>query len=224
MPLSAHAHQLLEAFEQPGCPVCRLTLDSVHHYLFSLTYEYVNDVPTHQAIRAARGFCNEHGWHVIDAFNNTGLGVAVLYSGLIRNLLKDMGQVDPDGGRRQVRRAAGALEASGECPACTHQARVEEELLRNLLEHLDQEAFAAAFGQSAGVCLPHLRQALDGRGQVAAKARLLSAQQAIWARLQAHLDEFIRKNDYRFADEKMGEEGDSPRRAIASISGTRGIR
>lgn len=224
MTLSSRAHDLFQAFKEPACPVCRLTSDSVHHYLFSLTYEYVNKPPTHEAIRAARGFCNEHGWHVIQEFNNTGLGVAVLYSGLLRNLLKDMGEVEPNGGRRQVASAASALQPRADCPACTHQATVEDHLLRNLLQHMNQDDFAAGFRDSAGLCLPHLRQALNGPGKIAEKSALLAAQQAIWARLQADLEEYIRRNDYTLIREKMGREGDSPRRAIESISGLRGIR
>ena len=37
------------------------------------------------------------------------------------------------------------------------------------------------------------------------------------------LDEFIRKQDYRFADEKIGAEGDSWMRAIRMIAGGEGV-
>ena len=48
---------------------------------------------------------------------------------------------------------------------------------------------------------------------------MLALQQAIWWRLQGELAEYIRKSDYQFADEELGSEADSPRRAIASLSG-----
>ncbi len=224
MKLSAHAHNLLAAFAQPGCPVCRLVDDSVHHYLSSLLYEYVNEVPTHEAIRAARGFCPTHGWHIRERFSASALGVAILYSGMLRHLLDDMGPVKPDSGRRQLAQAARALEARAECPACIHRTRVEEALLRNLLEHLVQEDYARAFGQSAGLCLPHVRQVMLLPGLMAPKAILLTAQQAIWSQLQADLAEYVRLNDYRFAEEDMGDAGDSSRRAIENISGGKGVR
>ena len=224
MKLSSRAHELLQAFEQPGCPVCRLTADSVHGYLGSLVYEYVNKPPTHMAVRAARGFCTTHAWHALQQINASALGIAVLYEGLIRNLLKDMGEITPDSGRRQVGQAASALEPRADCPACQHRDTVENHVLRNLLEHMDQVDFAAAFAGSAGLCLPHLRQALDQGGQHTAKAALLSLQQEIWAALQRDLAEYIRKNDYRFADEEMGDEGTGPRRAIEGMAGVKGIR
>jgi hypothetical protein len=224
MTLSSRAYELLEAFDQPGCAVCRLTAESVHGYIGSLVYEYVNKPATHMAVRAARGFCTTHSWHALEQVNASALGIAVLYEGLIRNLLKDMGTIAPDSGRRQVGQAAGALKPQAACPVCEHRDTVETHVLRNLLESMSQPEFAAAFGGSAGLCLAHLRQALDWNGHHAAKAVLLAAQQEIWAALQRDLTEYIRKNDYRFADEEMGEEGTGPRRAIESFAGAKGIR
>lgn len=224
MKLSSRAYALYEAFDQPGCPVCRLASESVHHYLGSLIYEYITKAPTHLAVRAARGFCPTHAWHVQDELNATAQGVALLYEGLIRTLLDEMGAVAPDGGRAQVNRAANALKPQGECPACEHRATVEDHLLRNLLEAFDQDEFAAGFERSAGLCLPHLRMALERSGHTRAKAQLLHIQQSIWARLQADLKEYIRKQDYRFADEDMGAEGNSARRAIEQFSGKKGTR
>ena len=48
---------------------------------------------------------------------------------------------------------------------------------------------------------------------------LVDAQKSVWQRLQADLDEFIRKSDQRFRDEPFGEERDAWRRALAAISG-----
>ncbi|MBI5959711.1 MAG: hypothetical protein HY866_13300 [Chloroflexi bacterium] len=224
MPLSSRANELLQAFDQPGCSVCRLTAGSVHNYLGSLMYEYVNEPPTHMAVRAARGFCPTHAWHIQEQINASGLGIAVLYEGLVRNLLKDMGEVKPDSGRRQIVQAAGALKANGPCPACTHRTIVEEHLIRNLLEGLENAEFVEAFRRSSGICLEHLRQALNNNGSSSSKALLTSIQQDIWAQLQRDLAEYIRKNDYRFASEPMGDEGTSPRRAIEQMAGAKDIR
>ena len=224
MKLSSRAHALYEAFEQPGCPVCRLTDASVHGYLESLMYEYVNKPPTHIAVREARGFCPVHAWHINDELSASALGIAVLYEGLLRTMLKDMGAVTPDSGRLQINRAANALQPERECPACEHRATVEDHLLRNLLEHLKHDAFADGLAHSAGLCLPHLRMALEQNGHTRAKARLLAIQQDIWARLQRDLVEYMRKNDYRFAGEEMGAEGDSSLRAIEQMSGKKGLR
>jgi hypothetical protein len=223
MALSSRAYELLQAFDQPGCPICRLTADSVHHYLEALMYEYVNEVPTHLAVRAARGFCPSHAWHIQDQINASALGIAILYEGLVRNMLNDMGEVTPESGRRQITQAANALKSRGPCPACEHRATVEDHLLRNLLDHLDQNEFVEGFRRSAGLCLPHLRLTLEHPAPPAAKALLIASQQQIWWQLQRDLAEFVRKNDYRTIREAMGDEGTSPRRAIEQMSGSKDL-
>lgn len=214
MKLSSRAHDLFQAFDQPGCPVCRLALDSVHHYLDSLVYEYVNKPSTHEAVRAAWGFCPAHAWHVEDEINASAFGIAVLYEGVVRNLIRDAGSASP-------KKAASALKPSGPCPACKHQQTIEEHLIRNLMEHLSQDEFAEGFRKSAGLCVPHLRLALAAPG--GSKERLLAIQREIWSGLLAELGEFIRKHDYRFTIEEMGEEGSSPRRAIEGTAGQKGL-
>jgi hypothetical protein len=222
MKLSSRAYDLFEKFSLPGCPICRITFDSVHHYLDSLIYEYVNKPATHEAVRAARGFCPIHAWHIQDQLNASAFGIAILYEGLLRLLMREMGD---QGGRRQVGQAASAFKSQAECPACIHQRSVEEHLLRNLLEHLDQDEFAAGFRQSAGVCLPHLRQMLELPGDPNLKARLLMTQREIWADLQANLAEFIRKHDHRFAQEPFSEaEATCARRVIEQLAGQKEIR
>ena len=224
MKLTSLAHKLHGAFDQPGCPVCRLVADSVHHYLWSTVYEYVNKVPTHMAVRAARGFCTNHAWHVLDHVNASHLGIAILYEGLVRNMLKDMGDVKPNSGRRQLNQASKALQSKAECPGCTHRITVEDQLLRNLLEHIDQPEFADAYGTSAGLCLHHLRMIFDQSGHNAEKAQLVAIQQAIWGRLQHDLAEYIRLSDERYSEEDMGVAGTSPRRAIEQMAGKKNLR
>lgn len=224
MTLTSHAYHLLQAFDQPGCPICQLTTASVHHYLETLMYEYVNKPATHMAVRAARGFCPTHAWHILEQINASALGIAILYEGLVRNMLNDMGEISPDSGRRQIAQAAGAIKPRETCPACIHRATLENHLIRNLLEHLRQDEFANEFHKSAGLCLPHLRQTLNRQGPVAAKALLITIQQDIWSRLQRELAEFVRRNDYRLIREEMGDEGTSPRRAIEQMSGFKDLR
>ena len=187
-------------------------------------YEYANKVDTHMAVRAARGFCPTHAWHIQEHINASALGIAILYEGLVRNMLGDMGEIFPDSGRRQVTQAANALKPRGPCPACEHRDTVEDHLLRNVLEYIEQDDFVSAFGRSAGLCLPHLRLALARQGTISAKAHLIAIQQDIWSQLQRDLAEFVRRNDYTLIREAMGDEGTSPRRAIEQMSGVKHLR
>ena len=56
----AGEHDLIEAFGQPGCPVCRLSTEAVDAYLTSVCYEQVNDLDLREQLRSAGGFCRPH--------------------------------------------------------------------------------------------------------------------------------------------------------------------
>ncbi|MBN1920116.1 MAG: hypothetical protein JW892_02630, partial [Anaerolineae bacterium] len=77
----------------------------------------------------------------------------------------------------------------------------------------------AALIQGGGLCLPHLRLTLQASGPAAGYRALLTAQREAWSALMAELDEFIRKNDYRFQHEPMGDERDAWLRALDALVG-----
>jgi len=76
-----------------------------------------------------------------------------------------------------------------------------------------------AYAASDGLCLPHLRLALDAapndRVFRALRARALQTQET----MIAQLNETIRKHDYRFRHEPAGEEKGSPQRAVDHVAG-----
>ncbi|HLK55081.1 MAG TPA: hypothetical protein VKU00_00865, partial [Chthonomonadaceae bacterium] len=67
--------------DMPLCALCRLTARSVERALRTLFAEFVNDPPTRQRFRQARGVCAAH----IPLLAELGdaLGVAILYHDLV---------------------------------------------------------------------------------------------------------------------------------------------
>jgi hypothetical protein len=55
-------------------------------------------------------------------------------------------------------------------------------------------------------------------------AELRDDQLAIWARIEAELDEFIRKHDHQFAGEEVGPERDAWSRATTLLAGDWRVR
>ena len=126
--------------------------------------------------------------------------------------------------RRTSAEAVRALAPQGTCLACLHQLLVEESYLGTLWRYLNDEALAAAFRASPGLCLPHLRQTLPGAPDADALRRLIEIELECLGRLRAELRELTRKFDHRFKHEAVGAEGDAWLRSIAIVSGKRGIR
>jgi hypothetical protein len=221
--LSPLQMELRDTLARKGCPLCHLVERDESAYLDSLTYERILDLNTRGELKRARGLCGPHAraWRRV---KGSALSIAIVYEVAVKDLLRDSAKAEP----RLFRRApspsdvAEALEPQGPCPACgvgaTTAARYAEVLVGEAQDVEVQEALAGA----GGLCLPHLRLALRGKGARGRKEALLETQRRIWATLRGELQEFIRKNDYRFRDEPMGEEGDSWLRALDALVGLKG--
>jgi hypothetical protein len=228
-------YNLRDALPQPGCVVCRLKASAVDRFLDGLLWECVNDPDTRRNIRQARGFCQEHAWRLVHG--GASLGATIIMRDVLHNVLETLEggkfQALPGLSLRRVQEAlnkrqpsaataelAAALTSHSPCLACEQAATMEGVYLDTLLDHLlGEDGLLAAFQASDGLCLPHFRQALALVRDEAVFEALVSTQRAVWGQVVAHLDEIIRKSDYRFQDEARGEETGACRRAIAALVG-----
>ncbi len=219
--------ELVEAFSGPGCAICSLLLRDVDRFLDSILYEHVTDPDSQRKFRASRGLCNEHSWQLVQHKGNS-LGIAVLYGAIIRDVLKALEQAEQPGlarklGIQSVRRALETeLEPSGPCSACRAQADSQRRYVQVLGEYMPDSKLQGAYRGSDGLCLPHFGQALK-RIRSDDLRTFVTIQRDCWSRLQADLEEFEAKNDYRRIREAMGAEGDSWLRAVEHVAGKKGI-
>jgi hypothetical protein len=230
-------YDLRDALAQPGCPVCRLKADAVTRFLDSLLWESVNDPGRRREIRLARGFCPPHAWSLVRT--SASLGAAIIARDVLQSVLTTVEsasfQASPSWSVSRVHEALDSskptaataelvarLGPQSTCPACVWAGKMEGIYLDGLLGHLlGEDGLLAEYESSDGLCLPHLRLALARVRNKRVYEALVDAQRAIWGRLVAHLDEFIRKNDYRFQGEDWGEERDAWLRAIEALAGAR---
>lgn len=75
--------RLVEACDQPGCPVCRCLVVDARQYLGSLLYERVTDPDTRRRLHASWGFCS---WHasLLREVSNPAFGSAILSEDLLQ--------------------------------------------------------------------------------------------------------------------------------------------
>lgn len=228
-------YDLRDALRESGCPMCRARRAALERYMDGLIYEKVNDAGVRQAVRRSRGFCERHAWDLIR--HGAALGVAIMMRDVVRELLSTIraGQFKRPGSwsvtrfheavdTRQPRSATAdlvsALGPQGPCPACKHEAEIDHALASSFVENLrGPEGLLEAYRLSDGFCLPHVRQVLARVGDESSYDAILQVQVTHWSQLEAELSELVRKSDYRFADEEVGDEGTSWLRAIASLAG-----
>jgi hypothetical protein len=225
-------HDLHDAFRTEGCPICTLTESAVRRYMTSTNYDSVGDPVIRGQFERSQGFCNLHAhqW-LAEAFV---LGTAQIYRDVLRVTFDDLRQQSFRGrplsqrvsgmlGRGRGEKGEGLAPPTGPCPACEIMVETETRLRRTLLAGLAGADYRGAYEASDGLCLVHLRPALleADRPEVfdALKQRAIATRET----LLAHLDETIRKHDYRFHHEPAGDETGSPARAIDHVAGRRGI-
>jgi hypothetical protein len=229
MPVTQAYFDLIDAFAEPGCAVCRMALADVHRFLDALLYEYVVDYDIYDAFRKSRGLCNFHTGQLAH-FTGNAPGITVLYHGAIEEILKLLDKTpakSPVSLRRMLGRDSGEnvqadrLEPEGECPACAKLHDAEGRYLTILHDHPADEKILTAYRASDGLCLPHFRGLLRLAPVPEHLALLIEHQKQIWSRLKEELAAFIAKDGTQSAE--AGAEGDSRFRAMLALTGERGI-
>jgi hypothetical protein len=209
----------------------------VERYLDNQFYENVNSPKWRDRLRASLGFCREHAWLAVDKRLGDPLGFSIIYRDIASSILNHLdantrrarlprgwtslpGRV-PEQARRAIEQMLFAITPRKRCPICEHRDETRRNILSALVEALSSTEMFQALQSSDGLCLPHLQLALEHVRDPSDVERLRTIQRDRLESLRAELDEFIRKNDYRFAEEGFGREGDAWLRAVALVVGRR---
>ena len=166
-------YDLLDAFRQEGCPICRLGKLTVARYLDILAYENVNDPGVREKLRAARGFCNYHAYQFLEEVRDL-LAAGIIYRDVVNAVVLALPAGDSPALTRQVlsivrpgpeepgedHGLAGLVTPGAPCPACQALDQGVTDRLHGFLEHLPEADFRAAYQDSDGLCHPHFLEAV----------------------------------------------------------------
>jgi hypothetical protein len=214
----------------PGkqCPFCAMRAKATARYLRSFLHEYVNDSDMNARLWRSFGFCRDHA----SLFKNqpwTGerdaLGVALVYERILHVWQEALERAAPEGGAGQAVRshfaqrllhpreaagllAADMLEPAETCPACVQVEESDTFALAEIASALERNPEGMPWKwleQSFGLCLPHLRGLLRPMREEAAVRHLCVLQSRRLDALRGHLNEYVRKHDYRFQSETYSD-------------------
>jgi hypothetical protein len=215
--------ELREAMSEWGCPLCRLAERAERTFIDSLNYERVLDLKTRDALKASRGLCPPHSrqWQEL---GGSALSVAIVYRISVLDLLRDTEAVSQAGGflrrGKDAAQLADTLQAHGSCLVCEIGAGTAQRFADLLLKDMAMQDVQQGLRDCGGLCLPHLRETLQRPGAGRVYKLLIEVHREAWGTLMGELDEFIRKNDYRFRHEPLTDaEADSWIRALDVIVG-----
>jgi hypothetical protein len=232
--------QIVDACEQPGCPVCRCLDDGSRRDLAAILYEQVTDPETRRRLRDAWGLCNWHTWMLLDA-GSVATGAAIVYEDVLRACRRRVARLR-DRRVSPFARLLGWLRAVAErvpapalprlveryherarCPVCARLVAAEAHYVATVVDGMEDPSFRRAYGRSAGLCLPHLVRAVERRGGTPGVVPLLEATLEKWEALGRDLQSFVAKNEYRNAEPITADEADSYRRTFEVVAGRRGV-
>lgn len=247
MAFALAVNNLVEAMKKPGCPVCRIGKQGAQRALESFLWENVNEPDVRQGILDSYGFCPAHTRVMVaqELFTSSlPLGTNIIYEHLGRVVAGELKGLRPgsaagmvsgaSGGVRRllekagVAKPGGPLHPRGECPACTAAGNAARNSLHVLCDELQRTHHDASgdvralYLTSDGLCLAHLRDAIEQHAARFPKAVALLIDEAV-RRLESQskdMKEYIRKKNWAYRDEKLTEEEDTAwRKTLAFFTG-----
>ena len=208
-----------DALREPGsCPFCAMyTRIESGAVAFIIGPAYMEDDVREQTNRL--GFCARHMQQLYDSQNR--LGLSLMLHSRLQALLRDMEMDELHPKKKPSRR----LKTNAQ-PTCYVCREINETFVRYMdtffyLWKRDKEAAALIKGLP-GFCMPHYRQMMQASGDALNKQQQAefikmarSVQRAFMQALEADLDWFIRKFDYRYAEEPWNNAQDALIKAMA---------
>ena len=220
---------LLEAFRQPDCAVCRLVNSALLQYIDMFIYENINNIARRAEIRTSRGFCSIHTNAFMSGYGRL-LSLATLEQDVLNDVLRQI-NLALDKPAFSLARKPGALRAffrtasqsiravikpQRVCPLCEYELSQEKVMLGTLLQFIGDRDMSAAWQASEGLCLPHYYMALGMPGQ---HDQIIAVEQRVLKEIKHQIDEYVHKRHPEYGDEQMGVEASSPPRAAKLLSG-----
>jgi hypothetical protein len=166
---------LLKACKQPGCPVCLLEQRAVDDYMQTAFREKKNDLAVRNDIRDSLGLCKEHTRRMLDLRLNHSISAMVSYHDVILTIVQQLQNADlkPKQPRKSMlsrkrlkqssefNTVVQALSPRLPCPVCRMTSNFTRNVLDELATSLHEDLVQEGLASSAGLCLPHLRQAFS---------------------------------------------------------------
>lgn len=212
---------LIEAFKQPDCAVCRLIDDAVYQYIDIFIYENITNVARRAEIREARLYCSLHTSKFMGGYGRL-LSLATLEQDVLNDVIRSINRAIAPGTIRSLFQGAArairqAILPTRNCTLCDYERSMERVMLGTLIQFIDEPDIRAGFEASSGLCLPHYYMALGMPGK---HERIIKVEQDMLMKTKADIDEYVRKRNPLYKDQLMDEdEAASPTRAARLLSG-----
>jgi hypothetical protein len=167
----------------------------------------------------ARGFCHVHTWQFQQIAAPQGISEG--YAPLVDAVAAALREALERAPREAATSTAALLATSETCPACRVLWEMEQERLQRFLVELGSVDRERSHGESAGLCLPHLRAAVACAPAAEIIACLLREGVRGLEELSEDLRSYALKRDALRGGLLNANEESAWRRALVSLTGER---
>ncbi len=183
-------YDFLDLFEQDDCPLCLMREKWANEFIDAFLYEGVNDKNFRKIIRDNGGICRRHAYDMMA--QGDPLAHAILYNDLIGDYLKNIDKNKKKG-----------------CLVCSKEEEADAIMYKTFMEYFSEDKdFYNKFAETKScICRPHLKELkrlfkrnktlIDGLYEVQIENLKVAKE---------HLEEIMRKHDYRYNNEQLTED------------------
>jgi hypothetical protein len=219
-------------FEKKGCSVCRIARIRAENWVWHILYECTGDPEVRDRFDRSLGLCGPHAHlmlRVAKRHPSVGIGgVARMYESVLAPVQFEVEAHGRTGSSTELWKGMGAWfrnhPTPPSCMLCTESIDTARGQLYFLLQALREEpdAWKLAFEHSDGLCVPHIKLALNDT-QVYAdpslRAYLVSDQRRRMNRLAENLAGFLHKQSYNAYEPIAPGEAAATEEAIWRLNG-----
>jgi len=209
------------------CLVCSNLSEWERQAIHSFLWEGMMSPVVRREFLKGRGFCGRHFWIAKriedDGWRAGGIGLAILCENLVEHATAEL-PTEAELNRHELispfrrKRDIHAFIAGSGCIFCRDRMEREESLVE-ILEYLKNKPTWSGRLEQSPLCLHHAMLALEIWREPEDKRQLRAALETQLRRLQADLNNFIRKHDWNHREEPMGREKDAVPRTIQVLTG-----
>jgi GTP-binding protein EngB required for normal cell division len=140
------------------CPICAAQGQALFAFFAQWQYLLATDAAAQRAFAAEHGFCPIHTWQFQEMASPQGISDG--YAPLIEALAGKLSELIERSPEQAAEALAALLTTTATCPACRVVRETATERIAELLAHLATVEGRANYASSAGLCLPHVQEAL----------------------------------------------------------------
>jgi small GTP-binding protein len=187
----ARSAELMEAVRK-RCPVCVQVADAMMKYLAGFQYRILVDQTERMANARRGGLCPLHTWQYSEIASPQGISAA--YPPVLNAVTRRLEALAALDSTDQSSRTNPLTVRSDACRVCQEQARVQENVLTEMLGTLSAKEDESPRKLPA-LCLPHLGALLRKCPNASLRAALLAFEAALFERIAENMERYGLKHD-----------------------------